>query len=278
MSDASDKAETKKTADKPQVTVNTVSPEKVEQPFLQTPQMMKCGAAIEAGQMERFVKSFQQSTQRWEIVVYPALFGFILLATYGFFLIYNLTGNMSAIARSMDPDMGRHMEVMSQSMQQLTTQIQTMTDLMGAISVKLDTLPTMLDHMGKMEKSINHMDNSMLVMNLSIGNMGNSMLTMDKSMFTMNKSIGNMDNSMLMMNKSISNIDDSVLVMRDMSTKLDSLTPMLGQMTKINQSIKEMEESIRYMTSNIDLIRIDLMSMSQNVSRPMSFFNNFAPW
>lgn len=258
MSDASeDKAETKKTTGKPEATIRVTPPQGGKSSSSQTPQLMTCGAAIEAGQMERFVKSFQQSTQRWEVIVYPALFAFILLATYGFFLIYNLTGNMSAIARSMDPNMGEHMQVMADNMKELTLQIQSMTKTVEAISVKLDTLPIMVNHIEKMDTAIRNMDNSML---------------------TMDKSINNMDKSMSTMNKSITSIDNTILVMHEISKKLDSLPPMLEQMVKMDKSIKKIEEAIQYMTANIDHIRVDLMSMSQSVARPMSFFNSFAPW
>jgi len=82
-------------------------------PFGQTPQMMECGAAISRGQMEQFVSSFQQSTRRWEIIVYPAMFAFVVLAGYGFFLIFSLTDDMSNMADSMDPKMEHHMETMA---------------------------------------------------------------------------------------------------------------------------------------------------------------------
>jgi hypothetical protein len=87
--------------------------------------MMECGAAISRGQMEQFVNSFQQSTRRWEIIVYPAMFAFVVLAGYGFFLIYSLTGDMSSMARSMDPKMGEHMEAMASSVVNLSFLIMT---------------------------------------------------------------------------------------------------------------------------------------------------------
>lgn len=33
---------------------------------------------------ERLSKAFETSARRWELIVYPSLFGFILLAGYGF--------------------------------------------------------------------------------------------------------------------------------------------------------------------------------------------------
>ena len=128
---------------------------------IHTPQTMECGAAISKGQMEQFVKSFQQSTRRWEIIVYPAMFAFVVLAGYGFFLIYSLTGDMRNMAQSMDSDMGEHMESMTKSIIILAEQVQIMSGQVTAmagtmteISVKLDTLPPMLKHMSVIDLSM----------------------------------------------------------------------------------------------------------------------------
>ena len=38
----------------------------------------------------RLSEVFESSARRWELIVYPSLFAFIILAAYGFYLIYNL--------------------------------------------------------------------------------------------------------------------------------------------------------------------------------------------
>jgi uncharacterized protein YoxC len=126
--------------------------------------MMECGAAISTDKMEAFIRTFQQSAKRWEVIVYPALFAFILLAGYGFFLIYSLTSDIAIIARSMDPQMGQHMEIMSDNMNILSKQIQTIATLMDDMSEKLNTLNPMLTHMSDMESSIARMNQTMHVM------------------------------------------------------------------------------------------------------------------
>ena len=153
-------------------------------------------------QLERFVHSFEKSARRWEIVVYPALFAFVVLAGYGFFLIYSLSNNMSKIAYSLDPYMGPHMQSMSESISRLSDKVSLMTDTVSTMSHQLETLPPMLGHIKNMSKSIAHMDESI---------------------------------------------------------------------TELNYSINTMQTSMTYM-------RQDIGSMNRNVSRPMSFFNSFAPW
>ena len=51
--------------------------------------------------MDKFATTFEASARRWELVVYPSLLAFIVLAAYGFYLIYTLTGDISRLARSM---------------------------------------------------------------------------------------------------------------------------------------------------------------------------------
>lgn len=163
---------------------------------------MECGAAISKGEMERFVQSFQQSTRRWELVVYPAMFAFVVLAGYGFFLIYSLTNDMHTMANSIDPHMAQNMggmnreiENMSRNIAQLSREIEKMSQTMDAISVKMDSLPPMLTHIENMDRSVAGMD-----------------------------------------------------------------------------------QSVRYITTTTDQMRTDMGSLNRNISRPMSFFNNMAPW
>jgi len=206
--------------------------------------IMECGAAIGQSQMESFVNSFQQSARRWEVVVYPAMFAFIILASYGFFLIYSLTSDMSTIANRMDPDMGGHMSAMADHVTKISVEIKTMTNTIQKISGQLDTLTPILAHMNNMDKSITRMNAAIEPMNVSISSMNSSISQMTQS---------------------ISHLDSSVQEMERSTTNMD--TTMTG-----------MTRSIHLMASNTDQMRIDLSLMGQStVSRPMSFMNNAFP-
>ena len=58
--------------------------------------------------MDRFVRSFEKSARRWELIIYPAMLAFVILAAYGFFLIYTLSKDVHFLASSMDPELGKH--------------------------------------------------------------------------------------------------------------------------------------------------------------------------
>ena len=78
--------------------------------------------------LERFAKSFEASARRWELIVYPSLFAFIILAAYGFFLIYSLTEDMHTLAERMDPEMGANMGTMAGHISVLSLNIENMSD------------------------------------------------------------------------------------------------------------------------------------------------------
>ncbi len=156
---------------------------------LQSGQTMECGAAISTSQMAQFVQSFQQSTRRWEFVVYPAMFAFVVLAGYGFFLIYSLTGNITIIARSLDPDMAQHMQGMTQNIGELAHQIQSMTTTMHEISSKLNTLQPMLTEIQGLHGNIAAMENAITTINTSVQGLDTSVGGMEQSVAGLNNSV-----------------------------------------------------------------------------------------
>jgi hypothetical protein len=122
--------------------------------------------------LARFASSFETSARRWELVVYPSLFAFIVLAIYGFYLIYSLTQDMHTLARSMDPDMGRHMEEMAVNMAQLSRNIDSMNTTMDRVIVSLEGIE------GRMVKINGNMD----TMELQLSAISGSMVTATSAM------------------------------------------------------------------------------------------------
>jgi uncharacterized protein YoxC len=144
---------------------------------------MECGAAISGNSMDRFVTAFERAARRWEMVVYPAMFAFVLLAAYGFFLVYNLSQDMHLVATRFDPNMGGHMEALANNISDLNQNISLMAQHMDTISTsvadmshKLDTLDPMLTRLADMEKSmrvmtggVDQMRQDMSAMNQNFG-------------------------------------------------------------------------------------------------------------
>ncbi|MEN8130447.1 MAG: hypothetical protein ABFS45_09700 [Pseudomonadota bacterium] len=150
--------------------------------------------------LERFARSFEVSARRWELVVYPTLFAFILLAGYGFFLIYSLTQDMHVLARNMDPKMSPHMEQMTVSIQVLAEEIEKMgvniDDMateVGMMSSKMDSLGPMLVNMSEMNKAIH-------AMAVSTGAMTAHTSAMTRNTGYMTREMGQMGRPMNIMN------------------------------------------------------------------------------
>ena len=107
---------------------------------------------LQGDALDRFVTVFESSARRWELVVYPALLAFVILAAYGFFLIYTLSKDMHLLASGMDPNMARNLSNMSDSVTYLSENVRTMTRRIDKISGTMEGMAlTLEDDSGKMD-------------------------------------------------------------------------------------------------------------------------------
>jgi uncharacterized protein YoxC len=122
----------------------------------------------------RLSEVFESSARRWELIVYPSLFAFIILAAYGFYLIYNLARDVHYLAISVDTNMttlAGNMQNVSENMSQLTTNIRAMTVTMDSIDNKVATLEPMLANLDSMDGAIQSMTYATHTMGRSTQNM-----------------------------------------------------------------------------------------------------------
>ena len=145
----------------------------------------------EGDAMDRFVNVFEASARRWELVIYPAMLAFVVLAGYGFFLIYTLSKDINTIAQGMDPEMGRHLSHISESVIYLSENVRTMTRRVYHMS---ESVETMADRMVSLEH-LEPMLNNMQGMNHSMGAMNQNMSNMNMSMDAMRYDMGDMSHS-----------------------------------------------------------------------------------
>lgn len=107
--------------------------------------------------METLSNAFTASARRWEMIVYPSLFAFILLAGYGFYLIFSLTQDAHRIAQNME-QISNNMLVVSQRMEEVSHNTSQQTLAMNDI----------VSNMHNMNVSMNQMRHDMSVMNYSV--------------------------------------------------------------------------------------------------------------
>jgi uncharacterized protein YoxC len=132
--------------------------------------------------MSMAVTTISSAMRRWEKVLLPMMAGFILLASYGFYLIYHLTydiGMMSNNMAQMTMTVDRNMTVIAQEIRGIQKEVKIMTD----------EVVTMDDHILKINETMLHMNESMTKINDSVAQMAISTNRMGTDLWDLNRSI-----------------------------------------------------------------------------------------
>lgn len=142
--------------------------------------------------MDRLSTAFENSARRWELIVYPSLFAFIILAAYGFYLIFSLAKDVHYLAISVDTNMtvmASNFQSVAKNMDRLTTNINTMTVTLQGISEDVGTLEPIKTNMENMNSSMaaitaatHNMQTDMRVMNHNVRDVSRPMSVMGNFM------------------------------------------------------------------------------------------------
>ena len=145
--------------------------------------------------LERLANTFDNSARRWEMVVYPSLFAFVLLAGYGFFLIYRLTHDISTLSQSVT----RMAVIVSDAMPRMTKDLNLMTGNIDGMTTEITSMSTQMNSLTPMSKNIQSMTHN-------IGSMNNSVYGLQRDMHGMNRTVSSgpfgMMNDMMPFNSS----------------------------------------------------------------------------
>jgi methyl-accepting chemotaxis protein len=117
-------------------------------------------AQLNAFAIERLSQAFETSAKRWELIVYPSLFAFIILAAYGFYLIFSLAKDVHYLAISVDSNMtvlASNMQSIADNMGQMSANVRSMAVGVDSIARDVSTLEPMLTSMETMDKAMQHM-------------------------------------------------------------------------------------------------------------------------
>lgn len=121
--------------------------------------------------LESLSAAFRASARRWELIVYPALTAFIILAAYGFYLIYSLTKDVSRVADDMSA-ITANMVVVAQNMHKVAGTMDVISRNVEGQSVIMNDMAgnirAMNASMQTMTASMDHLRYSMAVMNHSV--------------------------------------------------------------------------------------------------------------
>jgi uncharacterized protein YoxC len=134
--------------------------------------------------MDRLSVAFENSARRWELVVYPSLFAFIILAAYGFYLVYSLAKDVHYLAISVDSNMtvlSGNMQTVSRNMGDLSANVRTMAVSVESINNRVATLEPMLTNVDSMDQTMKSITQATKAMTVATHNMRNDMVMMNRN-------------------------------------------------------------------------------------------------
>ena len=127
--------------------------------------------------LERLADTFDKSARRWELVVYPTMFAFILLAGYGFYLIYNLTHDIRVLSHSVT----RMATIVSDATPKVITDMRNMSSDMQNMSGELNKMTYQMEAMKPMSNNIANMNYTMSSLNRSVFGMQRDMSGLNRT-------------------------------------------------------------------------------------------------
>ncbi len=119
-------------------------------------------------------EALQNFENRWKYAVFPAMIAFVLLASFGFYLIYNMLQRMEDLSR----DVNRMVDVLENSMPIMTRDVHSMNI---AIS---NSLPALEHEIADMSKEMKHMSHSTESLSATTRNMGHNLWEVNKNIST----------------------------------------------------------------------------------------------
>lgn len=135
------------------------------------------GEPGDAVAFERLSHAFETSAKRWELIVYPSMFAFIILAAYGFYLVFSLAKDVHYMAISIDSNMtvlASNMQSMSDNVSQMSNSVRAMASSVEAMATDVETLRPMLATMDALNQSLRLMTHTTGTMSYDMGNLNRS--------------------------------------------------------------------------------------------------------
>lgn len=161
----------------------------------------------------KLVTALVQSNRRWQMVMFPAVFAFALLAGYAFYLIVNLVQDIDTMTRAVDVNMGfmsermgqisRNLDGLTGSVRDISVNLDDLTGTVTAMNGKLDTLPPMLDSIRDVDIRIGSVDQTMRSLDTRMGSMNAILHTMNDHMAAVTAATQHISGNVSGLNQSI---------------------------------------------------------------------------
>ena len=135
------------------------------------------GGPLDGMAMERLSHAFETSAKRWELIVYPSMFAFIILAAYGFYLVFSLAKDVHYMAISIDTNM----TVLASNMQSMSDNVSLMSGNVRLMATSVESMAADVTTLKPMMTSIESLNQSIRLMTQTTGNMSNDMGNLNRS-------------------------------------------------------------------------------------------------
>ncbi len=135
------------------------------------------GGPLDGMAMERLSHAFETSAKRWELIVYPSMFAFIILAAYGFYLVFSLAKDVHYMAISIDTNM----TVLASNMQSMSDNISLMSGNVRLMATSVESMAADVTTLKPMMTSMESLNQSIRLMTQTTGNMSNDMGNLNRS-------------------------------------------------------------------------------------------------
>lgn len=136
--------------------------------------------------LEKIYEVFAASAKRWESIVYPSLFAFIILAVYGFYLIFSLTSDVDKVVGKMN--------IISDNMVRISENIGRMSGSVVTMSASVE----------EMTKSVVSMDGELSLQLVEMQQLNKNFSDMNRSVHIMTVAVNQMRHDMSILNNNVS--------------------------------------------------------------------------
>lgn len=147
---------------------------------------------IHAYDINEVAQTLTKGIRKWEKVIYPMMVAFIILAAYGFWLIYNVTKDMNNISNNMIV-MTKAVVTMTNTLNKKMNAIENQMVEMNGHMASIDNLDTQLTkintNFGDLTQSLNNMDQTLTGIYQSVYYMGYSTNYMSSNLSELNSNI-----------------------------------------------------------------------------------------
>ena len=135
------------------------------------------GVPFDGIAIDRLSHAFETSAKRWELIVYPSMFAFIILAAYGFYLVFSLAKDVHYMAISIDTNM----TVLASNMQSMSDNVSLMSGNVRLMATSVESMAADVTTLKPMMNSMESLNQSIRLMTQTTGNMSNDMGNLNRS-------------------------------------------------------------------------------------------------